>query len=269
MPTSQLTPNDSAILSALFDPESSPSSISKPTLSSTSTTPTNNNTPAPALPHISPTLLPTLRAREAHAIRPLNTPSPTSGAIEAAIDDLSALIAAHPTYAPAYLNRAQATRLRLDSSSASSRAPPPEFFTTATQASTTQLFADLSTAITLTTPATSPTTAVSELQADLLANAHTHRGYLLLKAASALARNSSSDSSPPVALPPTLADLSSTTLEELASRDLALGGRYGNRIAWQLSVQTNPYAKACGAIVKEALRKEREEFAAGMGVGMG
>jgi len=71
-----------------------------------------------------------------------------------------------------------------------------------------------------------------------------------------------------VALPPTLTCLSSTALEELASRDFALGGRYGNKIARQLSVQTNPYAKACGAIVKEALRKEREEFAGSVDVGM-
>jgi hypothetical protein len=120
--------------------------------------------------------------------------------------------------------------------------------------------ADLGAAITLATPAPSPTAArISPLQADLLANAHTHRGYLLLKAASA----SASAQPPVVALPPPLAGLSSTALEELASRDLALGGRYGNKIARQLSVRTNPYAKACGAIVSEALRTEREAAAGG------
>jgi hypothetical protein len=242
MPTSQLTPNDSAILSALFDPESSPSSNSSILISDT-----------PSLPHISSALLPTLRAHEALAIRPLNTQSPNLTAIETAIRDLSSLIEAYPDYAPAYLNRAQATRLRLESGTSS------KFFTIATLPLTTQLFSDLGTAITLITPATS-TAPISSLQADLLANAHTHRGYLLLKAASA------SDLLP-LALPPTLTDLSSTALEELASRDFALGGRYGNKIARQLSVQTNPYAKACGAIVKEALRKEREEFATSVGVG--
>ena len=73
---------------------------------------------------------------------------------------------------------------------------------------------------------------------------------------------------PQPALPPTLDGLSSTALEELAGRDFALGGRYGNKTARQLSVQTNPYAKACGAIVKEALRKERDEFADSMRVGI-
>ena len=47
-------------------------------------------------------------------------------------------------------------------------------------------------------------------------------------------------------------------LEEMASRDFFFGGQYGNEIARQLAVQTNPYAKMCGAIVKEALRKEVE-----------
>jgi hypothetical protein len=42
----------------------------------------------------------------------------------------------------------------------------------------------------------------------------------------------------------------------MASRDFFVGGRYGNKIAQQMSVQTNPYAKMCGAIVKEAMRKE-------------
>jgi hypothetical protein len=47
-------------------------------------------------------------------------------------------------------------------------------------------------------------------------------------------------------------------LEEMASHDFFLGGRYGNKAAQQLAVQTNPYAKMCGAIVKEAMRKEVE-----------
>jgi hypothetical protein len=250
--TSQLTPNDSAILSTLFDPESSPSSNNSVSISDCSSTPT--------VPHISETLLPTLRTREALAIRPLNTLSPSHTTIETAIHDLSSLISAYPNYAPAYLNRAQATRLRLDLGS------PSEFFTIATLPATTQLFSDLSTAITLTTPPT-PTTPVSSLQADLLANAHTHRGYLLLKAVSAIS-NALNSKSQQLALPATLTGLSSNALEELASRDFALGGRYGNKIARQLSVHTNPYAKACGAIVKEALQKEREEFAVSMNMGI-
>ena len=66
----------------------------------------------------------------------------------------------------------------------------------------------------------------------------------------------------------TAGDGRSTVVPVVVRSLVALGGRYGNKIARQLSVQTNPYAKACGAIVKEALRKEREEFAGNVDVGM-
>ena len=35
-----------------------------------------------------------------------------------------------------------------------------------------------------------------------------------------------------------------------------LGGRYGNEIARNLAVGTNPVAKLCGEMVREAMRKE-------------
>lgn len=44
--------------------------------------------------------------------------------------------------------------------------------------------------------------------------------------------------------------------EAAASRDFALGGRYGNEIAKGLAVATNPTAKLCGQIVREAMKKE-------------
>lgn len=61
-------------------------------------------------------------------------------------------------------------------------------------------------------------------------------------------------------LPSRLRGMQSAQLEELASRDFALGGRYGNKVARGLSVRTNPYAKACGAIVREALKGEMEDY---------
>lgn len=48
-------------------------------------------------------------------------------------------------------------------------------------------------------------------------------------------------------------------LEELASGDFAAAARYGDEAAREMSVRTNPYAKMCGAIVKNALREERKE----------
>lgn len=224
-----LTSKDSAILSALFDYESLPS------------TTILISDPAHAHPNV--LQLAALRSREVQAIRLINIQDPPLAAIESSIEELSNLIETNPNYASAYLNRAQATRLLLDSN--------PLFFTSQNLSLTTQLFSDLSTVITLTTRSPlSSSTPISSLEAELLANAHTHRGYLLLKAAS---------STSPI-LPETFKGFESAELVELSSHDFTLGGRYGNKIAKQLSVQTNPYAKACGAIVKEALKKEREEY---------
>ncbi|KAF6821211.1 Tetratricopeptide repeat protein 36-like protein [Colletotrichum sojae] len=44
--------------------------------------------------------------------------------------------------------------------------------------------------------------------------------------------------------------------EEAASRDFAMGGRYGNEIAKGLAVSTNPTARLCGQMVREAMKKE-------------
>ncbi|KAI5927948.1 hypothetical protein F4810DRAFT_165920 [Camillea tinctor] len=44
--------------------------------------------------------------------------------------------------------------------------------------------------------------------------------------------------------------------EGAASRDFTLGGRYGNEIAKGLAVSTNPTAKLCGQMVREAMKKE-------------
>ncbi len=241
---SPLTSKDSAILSALFDPESSVSS----------TFPISDSTPS--IPYIPDTLLPELRVRETQAISRLNASLPLSDAVEAAVRDLSKLIEDYPKYAPAYLNRAQAVRLQIEVSLASRTS----FFTPSTLSLTAQVFSDLSSAIDLAVPVT-PSIPIPQFQGDILANAYTHRGYLLLKAASAV--SNAPPTSVPV-VPEKLNGLSSQQLEDLASRDFMLGGRYGNKIARQLSVQTNPYAKACGAIVKEALRKEREEYASVM-----
>ena len=49
-------------------------------------------------------------------------------------------------------------------------------------------------------------------------------------------------------------------MEEMASRDFGFGGRYGNDTARQMAVKTNPYAKLCGSIVREAMTKEVREW---------
>ncbi|PWY78266.1 hypothetical protein BO70DRAFT_388100 [Aspergillus heteromorphus CBS 117.55] len=216
-----------------------------------------------------------LKARELAIIRTLQPSSESSApslpAIQQALDDLSALITEYPTYPSAYANRAQTLRLFIDSTTSSVSSPEnngagngeedPLFFPQNTSQSST-LLSDLGQAISLATPR-SPADPISDVQARLLSDVHTHRGYLLLKAARVRKEMMKKDGAGvevemevEAAGPTQLRRLSSDQLEDMASRDFFFGGRYGNKVAQQLAVQTNPYAKMCGAIVKEALRKE-------------
>ncbi|KAL1956633.1 hypothetical protein VTO42DRAFT_6980 [Malbranchea cinnamomea] len=281
-----LSSNDSRVLQALFDAESSPSPASSAVQTDAS---------LPPLPHVNPSNLQELQAREVAAIRPLNTTSgenepkeqqqqqqPSQSAIESAINNLSSIIESHPNYASAYVNRAQALRMLIDSDMGSPKAADH----------CAQLLNDLSKAITLLSPSL-PTFPVSPLAARILSNAHTHRAYLLFRASrskrnrsdkpetavereegtetgtevavtngtAAQAENGVAVEPPEVAiLPPNLRSLSADALEEMASYDFQQGGRYGNPIAKQLAVHTNPYAKMCGAIVRDAMRAEIEEW---------
>jgi len=241
---STLTTNDSAVLHALFDAESSLSSAIQidPTLP-----------PFPTNLQITPEDHESLSSREASIIKSLQTNNVSQETIHSAITALDALVEDHPTYPPAYANRAQALRMLVDKQTSPSEKPEigardPMFTDPANTATVSSLFADLGQAINLSTPL-SPADPVSPVQARILADAHTHRGYLLLKAARTKRDTKVQGSGQ-------LWELGSDQLEEMASRDFYLGGRYGNKIAQQMAVQTNPYAKMCGAIVKEAMRKE-------------
>ncbi|KAL4908972.1 hypothetical protein BDW74DRAFT_174196 [Aspergillus multicolor] len=236
-----LTTNDSAVLQALFDAESSPSSgvTINPSFSQ-----------LPAHLNISSEDYTALQAREKDIIAPLasvNQAAPERSHIQHAVSALDALIREYPTYPSAYANRAQALRMLVESED--EQCAPSE--TTSTFSS---ILSDLGEAITLATPL-SPADAVSPIQARILADAHTHRAYLLLKISRQLKGGDKNETSN---VPETLKDVGSDGLEEMASRDFFFGGRYGNKVAQQMAVQTNPYAKMCGAIVKEAMRKEVE-----------
>ncbi|PYI11367.1 hypothetical protein BO78DRAFT_393324 [Aspergillus sclerotiicarbonarius CBS 121057] len=246
-----LTTNDSAVLQALFDAESSPSNA------------ITINAALPAYPthlNITPELLQTLQSREISIIRTLQSETTSLETIQQAIQDLDALIAEYPTYPSAYVNRAQTLRLLIDttpssSSSEQSKAEDEDdkLFAPENAEYASTLLADLGQAITLATPR-SPADPVSTVQARLLADAHTHRGYLLLKAARL--KKESHEEQEVGGGPDRLRGVEPGQLEDMASRDFFFGGRYGNKVAQQLAVQTNPFAKMCGAIVKEALRKE-------------
>ncbi|OJI98406.1 hypothetical protein ASPVEDRAFT_37842 [Aspergillus versicolor CBS 583.65] len=247
-----LTTNDSAVLQALFDAESSPSSgvTIDPTL--------------PQLPshlNISAKEHSFLQAREKEIITPLaSTTQPTPETLQSAINAFDALITQHPTYPSAYANRAQTLRMLIEpeqqklSPGTESENTTSDFFTPSATPYLSTLLSDLGQAITLSTPK-SPADPVSPSQARLLADSHTHRAYLLLKISRQLKSKNATDVE---AIPERLRELGPEGLEEMASRDFFFGGRYGNKVAQQMAVQTNPYAKMCGAIVKEAMTKEIE-----------
>lgn len=248
-----LTSNDAAVLQALFDAESSPSSgiIIDPTLA-----------PWPAAVDISAEDLASLRNRETDIIRKLQgDEAPSLQTVQSGLGELDSLINQYPTYPSAYTNRAQALRILVDRQynekhpQNTQEGTDDALFTPEAAELSTRIFADLGKAITLATPA-SPADPLSAVQSRLLADAHTHRGYLLLKAAR-VRKNQVEETDMSVG-PERLRGLGADQLEEMASRDFFLGGRYGNKVAQQLAVQTNPYAKMCGAIVKEAMRKEVE-----------
>ncbi|GKZ19906.1 hypothetical protein AbraIFM66951_007718 [Aspergillus brasiliensis] len=245
-----LTTNDSAVLQALFDAESSPSNSIT----------INSSLPAyPSHLNITPELLQSLQSREVSIIRTLQSETTLEIAtIQQAIRDLDTLIAENPTYPSAYVNRAQTLRLLIDKTNSNSGESSGQdndddkIFSPENTEPASTILADLGNAITLATPR-SPADPVSTVQARLLADAHTHRGYLLLKAARV--KKERKEGGVPGG-PDQLRVMEPEQLEDMASRDFFFGGRYGNKVAQQLAVQTNPYAKMCGAIVKEALRKE-------------
>nr|KMM65189.1 hypothetical protein CPAG_01541 [Coccidioides posadasii RMSCC 3488] len=242
-----LSSNDSKVLQALFDAESSPSPASSAAQTDAS---------LPALPHIPTADLPALQEREVQAIRRLQASdaSPSVKAIKTAISELSDIIKDYPKYASAYVNRAQAYRLLIDAEATEASSATSSSSSSSTPTPAAHVFSDLAEAITLLTPST-PISPVSPLQSRILANAHTHRAYILYKAARTEpeARNS--------LLPTTLHDANSDRLEEMASYDFQAGGRYGNPVAKQMAVHTNPYAKMCGAIVKDAMKAEIKQWA--------
>jgi len=246
----KLTLHDASILSALFDAESAPSSSNIVHIDNT----------LPSDPHYPSSTLEALQTAELAAIKPLNTPSPTSAAIHSCIDALTSLISTYPLYASAYVNRAQALRLQLPAQALFTGTEPHSH-------TTALLLSDLRTAISLATPRT-PNTPFSPSHTRILAAAHTHRGYLLMHAANVAGSASTNTLGDTEAVPEELRGLSKEQLEEMASKDFALGGRYGDRDARGMAVRTNPYAKMCGAVVKEAMREEMRD-AAGMGVSVG
>lgn len=248
----QLSKADSAVLAHVFDPESAPARaevIIDPSL--------------PEDRHVdNAELLAQLRLRERKAIViiedfernkarfPDVKECAKDAAYRAALTSLDALIAEFPSYASARNNRAQMRRWRFGDRNTLVR---PNSLLYADQcAAGLAAESDLKACIAIASPAR-PQDAVSPAQGKLLAQAYTQLGALYHAAAKDLEAGHGGD----------VAEIEGMVwdgdrFEEEASRAFYLGGMYGNEVAKALAVHTNPHAKLCGSIVKEAMRKEME-----------
>ncbi|RYP76786.1 hypothetical protein DL771_001522 [Monosporascus sp. 5C6A] len=171
------------------------------------------------------------------------------------VSSLGQLISGHPRYASARNNRAQALRrLYGDTMLLPGRPDPRALVQDADnverfEAAKTTL-ADLDEAIRLLTPK-SLFASVSPQACKTLSLAHTQRAAIYHMTSKSLQSEEKVD----------MGDRKESNwaridFEEAASRDFASGGRYGNEIAKGLAVSTNPTAKLCGQIVREAMKKE-------------
>ncbi|EME79663.1 uncharacterized protein MYCFIDRAFT_37789 [Pseudocercospora fijiensis CIRAD86] len=242
MSQAQLSKADAQVLAQVFDPESAPTKVEviiDPEL------PTDRHVQDQEK-------LSQLKAREKEAISLIDEAEKQKSTKETAYRDalsiLDDLIEANPDYASARNNRAQLRRWMYGDRNTlcQTRSRRDLERQSAGEAAVT----DLQSCIEFASPARQQD-AVSPSQGRLLAQAFTQLGALYYAASKDLDRDPAAES----------VDFggevwSQSRFEEEASRLFYLGGLYGNEVAKALAVHTNPHAKLCGSIVKEAMRKE-------------
>lgn len=161
-----------------------------------------------------------------------------------------------PRYASALNNRAQALRRLCGDYLLVARVPQPsqallrEVDESERMQMAETVLSDLDQAILLLTPA-GRFPRMSPQAAKTLSLAHTQRAAIYLATSKVMELGA-------LSVPPSRreAGWSKLDFEENASSDFAMGGRYGNEIAKGLAVSTNPTAKLCGQMVREAMKKE-------------
>ena len=169
----------------------------------------------------------------------------------AALEDLSVLLREHPCSACLLNDHAQLIRLTygddalMRAAGSSSSQDLKDLAKTALE--------ELGTAIELLTPPASKS-AVSPAQARTLAQAHTQRGAMYHAASKVLASEGSAKGLSTNIQ--SLRGLSALDLEEAASKEFFMGGRYGSRVGKALAVHINPTAKLCGQMVQSAMQRE-------------
>ncbi len=246
----QLSASDVKVLASVFDPEAS-----------TSRAEVIVNPSLPADRHIpNSTLLAELQAQEKSAIQLLekyeSSPSKDSSSRDnvyrSALAILDQVATENPNYASVLNNRAQLRRWYWgDRNLLVQRKGTAQPERKVAGACTVK---DLRQSVSLASPG-KPTDAVSPKQGRLLAQAYTQLGAVYHAAAKDLETFDGAGEE----VETSVDDLAGRTregLEEDASQFFYLGGLYGNEVAKALAIHTNPNAKLCGQIVKEAMRKE-------------
>ncbi|KAK1514032.1 uncharacterized protein CCOS01_13972 [Colletotrichum costaricense] len=169
---------------------------------------------------------------------------------------LDDFIEAYPNYASARNNRVQALRRLYGDTMLLAGAPPtPQRLVQAPESTELIRYSkialeDSEKSIALLTPRTM-FGAMSPQAAKTLSLAYTQRAAIYHMTAKLVEEHSVQ-----VAEGRREASWTKLVFEEAASRDFAYGGRYGNEIAKGLAVSTNPTAKLCGQMVREAMKKE-------------
>ncbi|KAI1825119.1 hypothetical protein F4861DRAFT_214770 [Xylaria intraflava] len=191
---------------------------------------------------------------ELAGLRPTTSTQPIND-YRKCVHDLGQLISETPQYASARNNRAQALRrLYGDTMILPGQTNPNAFIRGADQAEISQaaltVLSDLDEAISLLTPS-SLFAAISPVAGKTLSSAYTQRAAIYYMTSKSIRSDVTISLGGRKEEQWTKLDF-----ESAASRDFALGGRYGNEIAKGLAVSVNPTAKLCGQIVREAMKKE-------------
>jgi len=237
-----LTENDGVVLHQIFDPESAPPQVVLVDES------------LPSLPLKQEA---ELQEEEKSIIRQVETAlklslndSKRSELLSNASRRLTCLLAAHPD-SPSLLNDfAQLHRFRHGDHNIVSTPQHSIDQATADEAANTLRY--LAKAIKLLSPS-SPIMGISPTQARILSQAHMQRGAMYYAAAKDLPEGCIKNSTIMVTA---LQDWSRTDFEEAASRDFFMAGRYGDEMGRALAVHSNPTAKLCGQMVRDAMRIE-------------
>ena len=245
MQVKDLSKADSRVLAQVFDPESA---LEKAEVLVDACLPEDSHI-------VNSETLAALKIREKTAIRIIEEfemKSPGSGdkdvAYRGSLAILDQLIEEYPQYASARNNRAQIRRWRFGDRNTLCQKKTD--FDLERRNAGFAAVKDLQHSLALASPER-PQDAVSPAQGRLLAQSFTQLAALFYAAFKDLDSPSVMD----------VASLDSKVwsrdrFEDEASRLFYLGGLYGNEVAKALAVHTNPHAKLCGSIVKEAMRKE-------------